>query len=55
MECQGECKNLGTCTGEIRRVFVTGRWGEEWGWYNYCDTAIKKDMSNGYKVEEEDE
>lgn len=37
------------CSGDVVRVHVEGR-DRDWGFFNYCETAIKEDQSRGYWV-----
>ena len=55
MECQGQCKNNGTCTGDVVDVVVYGLICPTGMNFQYCETAIKTDEDNGYLVEKIDE
>ena len=45
-ECEGNC---GFHYGEVRRVRVWYGF-YDWGFFNYCDTAIEIDRGNGFTV-----
>lgn len=53
MECDGVCVINGDCKGEVIRVRVVGPSGAEWGYFNYCQTAIDSDRKSGFYVEED--
>lgn len=55
MECQGECKRHGDCTGEIKQVVVYGPFCPNGMNFNYCQTAREEDERRGFRVEEVDE
>ena len=49
----GRCKVDGGCKGPLKVVEVFDQFDYlgSWGKYIYCETAIKKDEDNGYRVE----
>lgn len=49
--CDGRCSQYGTCKGEVKNVEVkSGDERRSWGRYNYCESAIREDETNGYIV-----
>ena len=55
MKCEGSCDTQSTKghSGAIQRVHITRTGGsvQDWGKYNYCQTAIEGDRKEGFKVE----
>jgi len=49
LECDGACALMGECVGEVKKVKVM-RKGIDWGNFEYCETAIKEDVSRGFEV-----
>lgn len=49
--CEGVCAD--GCTGDTRRVHVVAEDGYDWGYFMYCETAIKTDRGRGFIVIDE--
>lgn len=47
--CDGRCLLDGDCQGDVVSVEVS-RFGGSWGTFRYCETAIARDESNGFRV-----
>ena len=47
MECEGACERH---RGEVKHVHVSSPF-KDWGFWNYCEEAIRDDIQYGFKVE----
>lgn len=51
-KCEGECKNDGTCFGEVKHVEVSGHGFKKPFRFHYCQEAREEDERRGFLVEE---
>jgi hypothetical protein len=51
LECNGNCNgDYSPCLRPAIRVSVKDEYGKDWGWYSYCEEAIKIDVAHGFIV-----